>query len=167
MTNVINYFLESSSIVYIAWVGVAIYTLFKFFQYNGDDGDDGDKEKKKKMLFKFFCFSTIAAITIATVMSWTSDSNISEVISSNVDLNQTKDDNVGFTYDLSQYITEDMKVDKTKWDPEFDVNNIDYEHLENYTLDELRQVIDAFDNDSIPYNKDLCNMVCDYVIDNS
>lgn len=144
-----------------------MYTLLKFFQYSGDNGDDDENEKKKKMLFKIFCFSTIAALTIATVMSWTNNSNISEVISSNIDINQSNDENIGFTYDLSQYITEDMKVDKTKWDPEFDVNNIDYDHLEKYSLDELRQLIDAFDNDSIPYNKDLCNMVCDYVIDHS
>lgn len=168
-TNVISYFFESSSIVYIAWFGVALYTLLKFFQYNGGDDDDDDKDKKKKMLFKFLCFSTIAALTIVTVMSWTNHSNIpiDEIISSNVDINQIKSDDVDFTHDLSQYITEDMKVDKIKWSPDFNVNNIDYEHLENYTLDELRQVIDAYDNDVIPYNKDLCNIVCDYVIDNS
>jgi len=205
-TNVVSYFYESSSIIYIAWASIAVFSLFRFYQYSGGDDDD---ENKKKKIFRFFCIATMAAITIATVMSWTKNpinpdviSNIipdiipdvkpnvnpdvipnvnpdvipnvnpdvipniiPDVFPSYVDSDETIDNS--FIYDLSQYITDDMKVDTTNWDTEFDVNNIDYDHLENYSLDELRQVIDAFDNDTIPYDKDLCNMVCDYVIDHS
>lgn len=171
LTNIVSYFYDASSIVYIAWVSIAMYSLFKFFECNnGDDGSD-DKEKKKERIFRFFCLSTVAALTAISVISWTYNQEIpiEEIISSSVNNNDVSNEvkkNVNITYDLSQFITEDMKVDRSKWDPDFDVSDIDYNNLGNYSLSQLEQVIEAYEKETIPYDRHLFDILFDYVVEN-
>ena len=109
--------------------------------------------------------------TIISVISWTYNQEIpvEEIISSSVSNNDVSEEvkkNVNITYDLSQFITEDMKVDKSKWDPNFDVSDIDYENLGNYSLSQLEQVIEAYEKETIPYDRYLFDILFDYVVEN-